>query len=66
MTIHVLAYVWRLPTLVGADLRSSRAYGTAVVVGGRGLRWAVTAVGLGAGAVAAVLGAHLAGSWQRW
>lgn len=66
MTIHVLAYVWRLPALVGADLRSSPAYGTAVVVGGRGLRWAVTAVGLGAGAVAAALGAHLAASWQRW
>lgn len=65
MTIHVLAYVWRLPALIGADMRSSRAYGAAVAVGGRGLRWAVTAVGLGGGAALATAAAHLAGAWQR-
>lgn len=65
MTIHVLAYLWRLPSLVGADLRSSRAYSAASVIGGRGLRWSLTAVALGAGLAAAVAGAHLAGSWNR-
>jgi hypothetical protein len=65
MTIHVLAYLWRLPSLVGADLRSSRAYGAASAVGGRGLRWSLTAVALGAGLAAALAGAHLAGSWHR-
>jgi hypothetical protein len=65
MTVHVLAYVWRLSELVGADLRGSRAYGVANAVGGRGLRWSLTAVGLGAGAIVAVLGAHLSTSWQR-
>ncbi len=65
MTIHVLAYVWRLPSLIGSDLRGSRAYGATVVVGGRGLRWAVTAVGLGGGVTLAMAAAHLAGAWQR-
>lgn len=65
MTVHVLAYIWRLPKLVGADLPGSRAYGMANAVGGRGLRWSLTAVGLGAGVIVAVLAAHLAGVWQR-
>jgi hypothetical protein len=65
MTIHVLTYVWRLPKLVGADLRTSRAYGVANAVGGRGLRWSVTAIGLGAGAIVAALTAHLSATWQR-
>lgn len=65
MTVHVLAYVWRLPGLVGADLRSSRAYGAANAVGGRGLRWSLTVLGLGAGVIVAVLTAHLSGAWQR-
>lgn len=65
MTIHVLAYVWRLPALIAPDLRSSRAYGVANAVGGRGLRWSITAIGLAAGAIAAAAGAHLANSWHR-
>jgi len=65
MTVHVLAYVWRLPRLVGADLRGSRAYSAANAVGGRGLRWSLTVLGLGAGVIVAVLAAHLSGAWQR-
>ena len=65
MSIHVLAYIWRLPALVGADLSSSRAYGAAVAVGGRGLRWGVTAVGLVGGVALGMAAAHLAGAWQR-
>jgi hypothetical protein len=65
MTIHVLAYVWRLPGLIGADLRGSRAYSAASAVGGRGLRWSLTVVALGAGLAAAMAGSHLAASWHR-
>lgn len=65
MTVHVLAYVWRLPRLIGADMRSSRAYGVATAVGGRGLRWAVTAVGLAGGVAIAMAWAHLATAWRR-
>ena len=66
MSIHVLAYIWRLPSLVGADVRSSRAYGAAVAVGGRGLRWAITAVGLAGGLALALAIANLASSWHRF
>ncbi|HEV3171295.1 MAG TPA: hypothetical protein VGZ32_13175 [Actinocrinis sp.] len=64
MTAHVLAYVWRLPALVGADLRSSRGRRAMGAIGGRGLRWSITAVGLGGGLVAAMAGAHLAAHWS--
>ncbi|NUS55058.1 MAG: hypothetical protein HOV66_09380 [Streptomycetaceae bacterium] len=63
MTIHVLAYLWRLPRLVAADLPLTRAHRTAAV-GGSGLRWALTVVGLTGGVVFAVLCAHLASSWR--
>lgn len=66
MTIHVLAYIWRLPKLIRADLSSSRAYGAAVAVGGRGLRWSVTVAGLAGGVVLAMTLAHLSGSWYRF
>lgn len=65
MTIHVLAYILRLPGLIRADLRSTRAYGAASAVGGRNLRWSIAAVALGGGVAAAMLGAHLASAWQR-
>ncbi|NUP53222.1 MAG: hypothetical protein HOW97_38755 [Catenulispora sp.] len=64
MTIHVLAYLWRLPRLVAADLPRTRAHRAASAVGGGGLRWALTFVGLAGGVVFAVLCAHLASSWQ--
>jgi hypothetical protein len=65
MTIHVLAYVWRLPALVTADFQSSRPGRAASAVGGRWLRWSVTLAGLGAGTVFAVLEAHLSSQWHR-
>jgi hypothetical protein len=64
MTIHVLAYLWRLPRLVAADLPLSRAHRAAAAIGGSGLRWALTVVGLAGGVVFAVLCAHLASSWS--
>ena len=66
MAIHVLAYIWRLPGLIGSDLSRSRAYGAAVAVGGRGLRWAVAAVGLAGGIALAMAASNLAGSWSYY
>lgn len=65
MTIHVLAYLWRLPALVGSDLRTSRARRAVTAVGGRGLRWSITVVGIAGGLAVAVAGAHLASNWSR-
>lgn len=65
MTIHVLAYLWRLPRLVASDLPGARRmHGAATVVGGSALRWSVTVLGLGAGLVFAVLAANLSSSWH--
>ena len=69
MTIHVLAYLWRLPRLIAADLRTPRVvrHGQRVVqtIGGRGLRYSLTALGLSTGLILALLGAHLSTQWQR-
>lgn len=65
MTIHVLAYLWRLPRLVGADLKPSRGGRVAVAVGGRGLRWSVAGLALGAGLVLAMAGVHLSSTWHH-
>ncbi|HET9168932.1 MAG TPA: hypothetical protein VFN97_05825 [Actinospica sp.] len=62
MTVHVLAYLPRLPRLLAADAAPGRA---ARAVGGRGLRYALLVLALGAGAILAVWGGHLAASWQR-
>lgn len=65
MTVHVLAYLWRLPRLVASDVPGVRRMrGAATAVGGSALRWSVTAVGLGAGLVFAMLAAHLSASWR--
>jgi hypothetical protein len=65
MTIHVLAYLWRLPSLVASDVPGARRMrGAATAVGGSALRWSVTAAGLGGGLVLAVLFAHLSSSWR--
>ena len=64
MTIHVLAYIWRLPALVTADLRPTRGRRAATAVGGRGLRWSATAGGRAAGVAFAMAFAHLSTSWR--
>ncbi len=64
MTIHVLAYVWRLPALIGSDLRSSpRLRRTQEIVGGRRARWLLLAASLIGGLVIALMTVHLAGPW---
>jgi hypothetical protein len=65
MTVHVLAYIWRLPRLIGADLAAPRTRRAAEIVSGRGLRWSLAAACLGAGVVIALAGGHLAGTWQQ-
>ncbi len=64
MTIHVLAYVWRLPALIGSDLRSSpRLRRTQEIVGGRRARWLLLAASLVGGLVIALMTVHLASPW---
>jgi hypothetical protein len=67
MTIHVLAYAWRLPALVAADFRT--AYGRrapARAVPGRALRRSLTARAHGVGLVHALAFAHLSSSWRSF
>ncbi len=63
MTVHVLAYVWRLPQLVGADLASRAGHRAEEVLGGRAVRWLLLTASLLAGLVLAVITVHLAGPW---
>ena len=64
MTIHVLAYVWRLPRLIGSDLRRpagfSRARG---VLAGRTTRWLLLAASIAGGLLIAAMTVHLAAPW---
>jgi len=65
MTIHVLAYLWRLPALVASDVPGARRMrGAAATVGGSALRWSVTVAGLAGGLVFAMLAAHLSSAWR--
>ena len=63
MTIHVLAYLPRLPGLLAADAFAGRGMRA---VGGRGLRYGLLVLSLGAGSILAVWGAHLYSGWHRF
>ena len=64
MTIHVLAYVWRVPGLVGADLTGSPgAARTRQVLAGRGARWVLLGASILAGLVIALTTLHLSAPW---
>jgi hypothetical protein len=68
MTVHVLAYIWRLPRLIFADIapeQRSRAGRTVRTVGGRGLRWSVTLAGIGGGTALGLACVHLYANWRR-
>jgi len=78
ITIHVLAYVWRLPGLLAAEARGvSRPEGdrkgepragarrAMEALGGRGTRLALLIASLLAGLVIALLTVHLAGNWEQ-
>jgi hypothetical protein len=79
MAIHVLAYVWRLPTILAAEARGvslseggtggqtaarRHARRAAEVLGGRGTRLALLVASLLAGLVIALLTVHLTGKWE--
>ncbi len=64
MTIHVLAYVWRLPRLIGSDLRGPAGFNRARgVLAGRSTRWLLLAGSLVCGLVIAAMTVHLAAPW---
>lgn len=64
MTIHVLAYVWRLPRIIGPDLRRSAGIGRArTVLAGRSARWLLLAASVLGGLLVALLTVHLAAPW---
>jgi hypothetical protein len=80
ITIHVLAYVWRLPGLFAAEARGvsleegetdghadagRHARRAMEVLGGRGTRLALLIGSLIAGLVLALLTVHLAGAWEQ-
>lgn len=62
MSLHVLARVWRLPRLVGADLRPSPAHHEPAAPG-RALRWSALAAALASGLLIAFMCVHLATDW---
>ena len=79
MTVHVLAYVWRLPRLFVAEARGVALAGgetgghddggqysrrAVEVLAGRGTRLALLSASLLAGLVIALLTVHLAGNWE--
>jgi len=63
MTIHVLAYAWRLPRLIAGDLRSSAAYRAREVLAGRRARWLLLTASVLTGLLLGVLTFHQAGAW---
>jgi hypothetical protein len=71
ITIHVLAYIWRLPRLLAAEARGTASEGRTgharramQVLGCRGPRLALLLASLVAGLVIALLTVHLAGNWE--
>ena len=64
MTIHVLAYVWRLPRLIGSDLPGPAGFDRARdVLAGRTTRWLLLAASIAGGLLIAAMTVHLAGPW---
>jgi hypothetical protein len=56
MTVHVLAYVWRVPRLIAAGHRTA----------GQVTRWSAVVVALASGLVLAAATLHLAAPWQAF
>ena len=79
MAVHVLAYVSRLPGLIGAEIRGAgdpdddgyarggrHASRAVAVLGGRGVRLGLLLASLLLGLVIALLTVHLAGNWESF
>ena len=63
MTVHVLAYVWRLPRLIGSDLATQAGRQAQEVLAGRSARWLLLTASLLTGLLLAVLTVHRTGIW---
>jgi hypothetical protein len=63
MTVHVLAYVWRLPRLISGDMATRVGYRAQEILAGRGARWLLLAASVLTGLLLAVLTVHRAGIW---
>ncbi|RAG87366.1 hypothetical protein DN069_02290 [Streptacidiphilus pinicola] len=57
MGLHVLVHLWRLPGLLGSELRRD-------AVAGRGRRWGLLAAALCTGLLVALAGVHLVNGWR--
>jgi hypothetical protein len=65
MAIHVLAYAWRVPRIIGPDFSVLAGHDRARrVLAGRPTRWLLLAASLVGGLVIAVLTLHLAAPWS--
>jgi hypothetical protein len=63
MTIHVLAYAWRLPRMLSGDLATRAGDRAHAVLAGRPARWLLLAASILAGLVIALTTLHLAVPW---
>jgi hypothetical protein len=63
MTVHVLAYIWRLPRLARGDLAGRAGHRANEVLAGRGARWLLLVASVLTGLLLAVLTVHQAGAW---
>jgi hypothetical protein len=63
MTVHVLAYLWRLPRLARADLAGRAGRRASEVLAGRAARWLLLTASVLAGLLLAVLTVYRAGAW---
>jgi len=63
ITIHVLAYAWRLPGLIAGDVRTGTAYRAREMLAGRRARWLLLAASVLTGLLLGVLTFHQAGAW---
>jgi hypothetical protein len=63
MSIHVLAYLWRLPHLITGDLATRAGARARDVLAGRPARWLLLTASLLAGLLLALVTYHQAGAW---
>lgn len=63
MTIHVLAYAWRLPRILGGGQAGGPHRRAAAALAGRGARWMLLTASVLTGLLLAVLTYHQAGTW---
>ena len=63
MTVHVLAYVWRLPRLISGDMATRAGYRAQEILAGRGARWLLLTASVVTGLLLAVLTYHRTGIW---